>query len=378
MDQKKYPVDKISQQIGIERDCLIKALNFVPYPFLLSEYRAGVSYNVFVNDRFMEEIGYTCEEIPTIDDWFAKAYPDQTYRDEIIKDWRTRIDRARDTGLDSVIKQARIQTKAGGTKWYEVKASMQGRINFVVFVNIDDEINRELELERLNDNKNRILSILSHDLRSPLNNLRAVVNLAADVALSHREQNDILKRISQQVFQMTELLDTTLHCSKSNFSNIHPEREAIVVRAIVDRYLDLYSDAIGDKLISVVNLVQSNGRVWSDPEIISIVLRNLISNAIKYTRKGGMIRIVDLFRNGSYSLVVENSGSGISSERIQQLKTGVYTSEPGSNNEKGLGLGLKLCQQLLDHLGGRLEIEGTQKTALFRIVLFDTRSTMGS
>jgi signal transduction histidine kinase len=169
-----------------------------------------------------------------------------------------------------------------------------------------------------------------------------------------------------------------LHWSKSNFSNIHPEREAVVVKAIVDRYLDLYSDAIGDKHISVVNLVQSNGGVWSDSEIISIVLRNLISNAIKYTSKGGTIRIADLFHNGSYSLAVENSGSGISSERIDELKAGTYTSEPGSNNEKGLGLGLRLCQQLLDHLGGRLEIEGTQKTALFRIVLIDARSTMAS
>jgi signal transduction histidine kinase len=374
VNQIKYPVDKISQQIGVERDCLIKALNFVPYPFLLSEYRDGVSYNIFVNERFIQEIGYTCKEIPTIDDWFEKAYPDQTYRNEIIGDWSTRIDHARDTGFDSVVKQARIQTKTGGTKWYEVKASMRGRINFVVFVNIDDEINREIELQRLNDNKNRILSILSHDLRSPLNNLRAVVNLATDIALSHSEQNDILKRISQQVFQMTELLDTTLHWSKSNFSNIHPEHEAVAVKAIVDRYLDLYTDAIRDKLISVVNLIQNNDTVWSDPEIISIVLRNLISNAIKYTRKGGTIRIVDLYHNGYYTLAVENSGGGISSERIEQLKSGAYTSEPGSNNEKGLGLGLRLCQQLLDHLGGRLEIEGTQKTALFRIVLVDARS----
>ncbi len=363
-------MDKISQYMGIDRDSLIKALNFVPYPFLLSEYRDGAQYNIFVNQRFVEEIGYTCQEIPTIEDWFVKAYPDKLYRIEVIEDWRNRMDRARNTGFDSVIKQARIQTKNLGTKWYEVKASVQGRINFVVFVNIDEEINREQELERLNENKNRILSILSHDLRSPLNSLRVVLELASTNGLSHQEENDILKRISQQVFQMTELLDTTLHWSRTNFASIQPEHQLVDVKAIVGRYLDLYGETIRDKDIFIRDDVQSTFGIWSDAEIVSIVLRNLISNAIKYTPKGGTIRITDGF-NGHYRLSVENSGSGISRQRIEELKRGTYTSEPGSQNEKGLGLGLKLCQQLLERVGGRLEIEGSPESALFRFILED-------
>jgi signal transduction histidine kinase len=361
-------VDKISNHIGIERESLVKALNFVPYPFLLSEYREGAQYNIFVNRRFIEEIGYTCEDIPTIEHWFSKAYPDEAYRREVTQDWMARMEQAKSTGFDSVIKQARIQTKNQGTKWYEVKASMQGRINFVVFVNIDEEINREQELERTNENKNRILSILSHDLRSPLNSLRVVLGLAANNGLSHDEANEIFKRISQQVFQMTELLDTTLQWSKTNFTSIKPGHQVVDVNSIVAKHLDLYGETIRDKGIHITNDVQNIFGIWSDPEIISIVLRNLISNAIKYTPKGGSIRIADGFTS-NYGLTVENSGHGLSNERINQLASGAYTSEPGINNEKGLGLGLKLCQQLLSLVNGRLEIEGSSTTALFRMVL---------
>lgn len=362
-------MDKISEYMGIERDSLVRALNFIPYPFLLSEYRNGSQCNIFVNQRFVEEIGYTCEDIPTIDDWFVKAYPDDKYRNEILQDWATRLDKAHSNGFDSVIKQARIHTKQHGTKWYEVKASVRGSITSVVFVNIDEEITREQELERLNENKNRILSILSHDLRSPLNSLRGVLDLAAGSGLSRHEENDILKRISQQVFQMTELLDTTLHWSRSNFAGIHPDHQLVDVKDIVCRYLELYDETIRDKQICVENAVQSAFGILSDPEILAIILRNLISNAIKYTPKGGTIRIIDVLNGGTYKLTVENSGKGISRERIDQLKSGAYTSEPGSQNEKGLGLGLKLCQQLLDRVGGRLEIEGFSSSALFRIVL---------
>ncbi len=362
-------MDKISEYMGIERDSLVRALNFIPYPFLLSEYRDGSQCNIFVNQRFIEEIGYTCEDIPTIEDWFKRAYPDNSYRDEILKDWDRRLEYARNTGFDSVVKQARIQTKENGIRWYEVKASVHGKINSVVFVNIDEEITREHELERLNENKNRILSILSHDLRSPLNSLRGVLDLAAGNGLNLHEENDILKRISQQVFQMTELLDTTLQWSKSNFAGINPDHQLVDVKDIVGRYLELYDETIRDKHICIENAVQSAFGIWSDPEIIAIILRNLISNAIKYTPKSGSIRIGDMLNGGSYMLTVENSGKGISRERIDQLKSGTYTSEPGSHNEKGLGLGLKLCQQLLDRIGGHLQIEGSSSSASFRIVL---------
>jgi len=369
-------VEKLSQNIGIDRNSLIKALNFLPYPFLLSEYREGAQHNIFVNKRFKDEISYTCEDIPTIEDWFLKAYPDAVYRAEIHRQWLACLEKAKGVGEDAVVMQAKIQTKNAGSKWYEVKASVLGPINFVVFVNIDNEIMRERELVRMNENNNRILSILSHDLRSPLGNLWAALELATNKNITRTEETEILKKLSFQVFELRELLDTTLQWSRTNFSEIQLGHAMVNIKPIVCKYLNVYRDAIKDKQIQVLEQLHTAPTLVSDPEIISIVLRNLISNAIKYTTPCGTITITDWVDDRQYSIGVENSGNGITQERIVDILRRTYASELGTNGEKGLGLGLKLCQQLLEKIEGRLSIESRDKhIAMFKITIPIRQST---
>lgn len=136
-------MQKISEYIGIDTLSLIKVLNYLPYPFLLSEYQNGHQFNIYVNKHFVDEIGYPCDEIPTIDEWFKKAYPDPTYREEVIRDWQNKLKNVDPKTDDYIVRQAKIQTKYAGAKWYEVKASIVGPINFVAFINIDQEIVRE-------------------------------------------------------------------------------------------------------------------------------------------------------------------------------------------------------------------------------------------
>src|SRR5689334_2970487 len=133
-------MDKISEKMGIDGVSLVKVLNFLPYPLLVSEFRNGEQLNTFVNKNFIDEIGYTCDDIPTIDAWFENAYPDVAYRNAVISDWNDLVVEARAKRLDSVTKQAQIKTKSNGAKWFEVKASLFDSINIVAFVNIDEEI----------------------------------------------------------------------------------------------------------------------------------------------------------------------------------------------------------------------------------------------
>jgi signal transduction histidine kinase len=363
-------VEKLSKEIGIDRASLIKALNFLPYPFLLSERRQGAQHNIFVNRRFQEEMGYTCEDIPTMDDWLAQAYPDQVYREQVFQTWNELLEKAKAAGSDSVVMQARIQTKHAGVAWYEVKASILDSINFVVFVNVQEEMNRERELERLTDNQNRILSILSHDLRSPLNSLRVVLDMATDKIINWQEENVILKKISAQVLEMTDLLDTTLQWSKSNFADIRYQKVYVDVHSIIEKYINLYRDAILGKDINLSACTPVTQGLVTDPEVISIVLRNLISNAVKYTTPGGFIGIWEEIEEDIYTLAVENSGKGLSDERINAILQQNYTSELGTKGETGLGLGLRLCQQLLTRIGGHLRIVSHPgRKTIFKIVL---------
>ena len=363
-------MDQLSKKIGIDGIGLSKILDFLPYPFLVSEIREDSQQNIFVNRNFIEEIGYSCEEIPTITEWFEQAYPDLGYRDEIMKEWRRRVDSAKDNQQESVIMQAKIHTKKYGDKWYEIKASIQGPIYFVAFVNIDDEITREQKLRILNENKNRVLSILSHDLRSPIINLRAVLHLISQGSLTENEKNEMFTKLDSQVFQISEFIDTTLHWAKVNFSEMKLRHQPVDVKAVVNTILSLYSESCLSKRIKISVSIDSEVMPQGDHEIFSILVRNIISNAIKYTPISGSIDIYNSRKEQKYVLAIENSGTGISREKISMILEKNYTSERGTQGEKGLGLGLRLCQQLLDKIEGSLEIESPDPSkTIVRIIV---------
>ena len=363
-------MDQLSKKIGIDETDFAQVLDFLPYPFILSELRGDVRVNIFHNKKFLEEIGYTPEEIPTIEEWFERAYPDLKYRNEIIHEWKRRETIAKSEKRDFIIMQARIQTKKLGAKWYEVKASIVGQTQFIAFVNIDEEILRKQELHRLNAHKDTVLSILSHDLRSPLNTLHGALKVLSMETMTEDERSDLLRKLSNQVFQLSEFVDTTLQWTKMNFSELKIEQRIIDVKKIAESILNLYSTSWLNKNIQTRISITNRTGAYGDPEVFSIVFRNLISNAIKFTPVGGSIHVYDSFRNQKYVLAVENSGAGISHEKISNIFDKDYISETGTLGEKGLGLGLKLCLQLLEKNGGKLEVESPDaRKAIFRIIM---------
>ena len=356
--------------MGIDNVSLVKVLNFLPYPVLVSEFRDGEHHNIFVNKNFIDEIGYTCEDIPTISAWFINAYPDLEYRNSVISDWNKLVIEAKAMNIDFITKQAQIKTKFQGEKWFEVKASLFGSINIVAFVNIDDEIRRERKLELLNEHKDRTLSILSHDLRSPLASLHSVLQLLANNALNESEKSVLLAKLTRQVFQMMEFLDTTLQWAKINFSDQKPVHEAVNLRSIVDNILDLYSNSIEEKKQTVQVTIKLENPPFGDPEIFSILLRNLISNAIKFTPVEGNIALTAKQRQNACIVEVENSGLTINSATIEGILNKEYNSERGTLSEKGLGVGLRLCLQLLEGMNGKMEIEApSANLTKFRIII---------
>lgn len=355
-----YLMKRVSTDIGIDGLNVERVLNFLPYPFLVSEFKEHSRRNIFVNNKFISEMGYTCADIPTIDEWFQIAYPEPLYRESVVEEWHRRSSKAQCEGEDFVLMQAKVHTKNHGDKWYEIKASVVGPIQFVAFVNIDEEIKREEELRKLNDNMNRTLSILSHDLRSPLNSLYSVLRLMSLGHLSDSEREDLLSSLSRQVFQMIDFLDNTLRWTKINFNHITVADEDLDVNRLVTTILELYEVLYVEKKIQIDLDIDHGLSLRGDPEIFSILVRNIVSNAIKFTPLFGNINIFNSIRDGNYVLSVENSGRGISQEQILKIFDKTYDSQSGTTGEKGLGLGLKLCMQLLDVIGGSMEMDSKE------------------
>lgn len=169
--------------------------------------------------------------------------------------------------------------------------------------------------------------------------------------------------------QMIEFLDTTLHWARPNFTKVHSTRKKTELKIITEKLLNLYQYPIESKRLTIHQEIHHDAILLSDPEVVSIVLRNLISNAIKYTPTGGIINISHAENAGRHVISIANSGSGISKEKINQILQKNYSSEPGTQGEKGLGLGLKLSQQFLQSMGGWLEIESNTNLTSFKLIL---------
>lgn len=361
------------KDLQIDIEDFIKVLDFLPYPFMVTEHRDGRLYTLFTNKKFLEEIGYTPIEIPTINDWFRVAYPDETYRSEVMTDWYSRIALAEQTGYDSVIVQRNVCTKKNGQKWFEIKASLLGPIQFVAYVNINDEMTREEYLAKLNENKDRTLSILSHDLRSPLNSLYSMLELINKGLLTEQETKEAIKKLSSQVFRMREFVDTTLNWSKINFENMHIENQKIDVASTCTTIMSVYDSILNEKKISPELRIDKRMRLITDPEIFAILFRNVFSNAIKYTPASGVIKVRATRQKNGFRVTIENSGAAIRREKIEKILARNYSSEVGTAGEKGLGLGLKLCQELLDMIGGKIEIETPNPTLTVFNILIPSR-----
>lgn len=345
-------------QLNLNDDTVKGILNFLPYPFLVSELRGSKRQNVFVNQKFLDEIGYTCEDIPTNEEWFEMAYPDPIYREEVKEQWTSRAVQAQKLKEDSVFLRALIHTKRKGDRWYEVKSSLSGSFYLVAFIDIHDVLARDEELLNANQNKDKILSILGHDLRGPIRNLHALSSLITKTDLNSKEFIEAVKNINTRAFQALEFLDTTLVWTKSNFDKISINIENISPKILVEKILPMYSDLYEQKKINVVLEIPTAISIYSDVEILTIVIRNLIYNAIKFTPENGTIHINAEWEIGFFTLSVKDSGIGIDKNILDKITGNLSSSSSvGTQKETGFGIGLKLCKELLTQINGALEIE---------------------
>jgi signal transduction histidine kinase len=351
--------DRLLHRITAEHTTVRKILDFLPYPFLLARKKDGDRENLFVNQTFIDEIGYAVTDIPTRTAWFILAYPDSSYREQMISAWEN-LGKINRFGNQITQVQAKVHTREKGDLWFEIKSMQFDNMEVVAFINIHNIKSAEENLHVLNNNKNRILSILGHDIRSPIYNLLNMSELLIKESITRDEFLSVVQQIHLKTVQAIEFLETTLTWTKSNFDGIRVNRQNIRIREVVLPVLELYKNAIENKKIQVTLDVSDQLSFFTDKEIAIVLIRNLISNAIKYTSHGGSILIQALSDERENRIIVSDTGIGMTAETIQTLQgTSAYYSRYGTDQEKGLGIGLHLCNELLRIVGGNLQIEST-------------------
>lgn len=338
--------------LEISRFELHKVADFLPYPFIISEVIDGIHHNTFLNEKFLDEIGYSIDEIPTIEKWYEKAYPNELYRNKVRDAWDQKEIESQQTEKVFVKMKSQVTRKNGSERWYEIKASVINKIHVVAFVDLDKEISLQEELKSINKNNDRMLSILGHDLRGPIANLTSVSSLALDSEISQSDFTAFIQMINAQSIQVLEMLETTLNWSKINFNSIQHNIVVIDVKLLITAILDIHKNAYKSKNITINVVLDASHKINSDLEIASVIIRNIISNAIKFTPENGTISI----KLHQKQLTITDNGVGMTAEMISEILSNNYTSTRGTNNEIGIGMGLQLVLNLAKIINCKMQI----------------------
>ncbi len=222
--------------------------------------------------------------------------------------------------------------------------------------------NKTERLEELDADKNRLFAVISHDLRGPVANLGGMLELLGQEDLSQDEFSELSKTLHTHFGHLSSSLDNLLSWSALQMRGASPQAVQFKLKETADEVIDLLSLPARTKGIAVVNAVDGEQTAYGDIEQVKIVLRNLISNAIKFTAPGGEVAITCVSGNdNSVQISVKDTGVGIPSELQERiLKTGEEITTYGTKGEKGSGLGLGLCRDYIEMNHGKFWFSSRQ------------------
>ncbi|MFP4470782.1 MAG: tetratricopeptide repeat protein [Bacteroidales bacterium] len=231
------------------------------------------------------------------------------------------------------------------------------------------DLNRKIgdqnrELEKVNQTKDRLFSLIAHDLRSPFNTISGFLELLIEEYDDYTDEKkkDILETVHQQSINTYGLLENLLQWSSTQRDMIDPEPRNIQVQKLVDEQLDLLSVRIHKKQISIEKDINPGSIVHTDYTMTMTILRNLINNAIKFSYPAGTITISSTTYGSYVRIDVRDEGVGMSQDLITEIHSGkrIYPSS-GTENEKGAGLGIEIVKDFVKQNRGYFEIASEPK-----------------
>jgi len=231
------------------------------------------------------------------------------------------------------------------------------------------------KLVTLNLTKDKMFSIIAHDLRGPLGNIKSVVKLFLD---EHEEMDSAsLREFFKALYQDTEntflLLENLLLWARSQKGDIQPEPTETDISSLIHETIEILKGVREKKNISIQTDIPENLTAVIDSSMIMTVLRNLVGNAIKFTPGGGEISIAADKTSNELIISIKDTGTGMSEEVIKKiLNSDEFYSTYGTDNEKGSGLGIKLCRQFIEAHQGMISItssKGSGSTFTVRLPL---------
>ncbi|WP_299397321.1 tetratricopeptide repeat-containing sensor histidine kinase [uncultured Gelidibacter sp.] len=213
-------------------------------------------------------------------------------------------------------------------------------------------------LEETNKVKDRLFSIVSHDLKDSISSIKGFLDLLKEDSISREEFNELIPELSENANNASLLLFNLLNWSKSQMQNLEPKPELFNIQDIFQSKLNLVDQKVEQKRIVVIDESQREF-IYADKSMVEIIIQNLLTNAVKFSRVGDIITISNKDVNGKSLICVEDTGVGISKENLSKLFQNNNFTTVGTQNEKGTGLGLTICKELVELNHGKIWVEST-------------------
>lgn len=220
----------------------------------------------------------------------------------------------------------------------------------------------EANLRESNHAKDKFFSIIARDLRNPFTNVIDSVNyiIQNDNSITNTDTKKHLKQIADAAGEGFSILENLLEWSQSQTGKIRYNPKILSINELIDEMIMVFKNDAKKKDILLYKFIYRELSAYADKDMIKTVLRNLTSNAIKYTERGGEVTISAEEMDDYIEIAVVDTGIGIAHDRIPKLfRIDETHITAGTSNEKGTGLGLLLCKELIEKNKGKIFVEST-------------------
>ncbi|MGI4728287.1 MAG: sensor histidine kinase [Janthinobacterium lividum] len=241
--------------------------------------------------------------------------------------------------------------------------------------------NKASQLINANQTKNKLLSIIAHDLRSPMASIQNYLEILNEYKFSNEEKRTMELELLSKTKNTEQLLSNLLYWSINQMDGVKVNLTALNLKETVDPVLQIIQVAAHEKGIDIDNLLPPQVILQADKDMLQLMVRNLVNNAVKFTPAGGKIRICCKIENQQCKVMVTDNGVGIPEKYHNSIFSMKTDSTYGTNQEKGTGLGLVLCKEFAELQNGTIGFnskEGEGATFFFKLKLLSHHKSLSN
>ncbi len=336
-----------------------------PVPMALND---GLQRITFLNQAFVKTFGYTLEDIPALADWWTEAYPDLEYRQRVIDDWQSELERTQQSGTEfspmEVVVRCKNRTSktvlASSSLFYD---SMDGS-HLAVLYDITERKQAEQELikakERAEESdrlKSAFLANMSHEIRTPMNGILGFTGLLKEPHLTGEEQRQYISMIEKSGDRMLNIINDIVSISKIEAGLMEVAVSATNINEQIEYIYNFFKPEVEQKgmQLSFKNTLPAKAAlIETDREKVYAILTNLVKNAIKFTFAGS-IELGYEKKGGFLEFFVKDTGIGIPQDKKTAVFDRFVQLHVGDKRAfQGAGLGLAISKAYAELLGGRI------------------------